>query len=64
MDDIHVNIYKGEAFESRFSLKYQENGTYKLDHPQADPDRVFTLIDGNINDMVMYALMNLSNKKG
>ena len=64
MEDIHVNIYKGEAFESRISLRHQENGTYKLEHPSADTDSVFTLIDDNINDLVMYALMNISNKKG
>ena len=64
MGDINVNIYEGDAFEGRVTLKEIRTGVYKLDHPLADPDRIFQLIDNNINDMVLYALMHLSNRKG
>ena len=63
MPDIHVNIYEGEGFEGRISLIDQGNSTYKLDHPLADPDRIFIRNGDDINDMVLFALMHLSNRK-
>ena len=63
MADIHVNIYEGEAFEGRISLIDQGNSTYKLDHPLADPDRIFVRNGDNINEMVLFALMHLSTRK-
>jgi hypothetical protein len=62
MPDIHVNIYEGEAFEGRISLIDKGNGVYKLDHPLADPDRVFLRNGDDVNEMILYALMHLSNK--
>lgn len=64
MGDIFVNIYEGDAFEGRVTLRETKPGIYKLDHPLADPDRIFQRIDDNINDIVLYALMHLSNQKG
>lgn len=64
MADIHVNIYEGEAFEGRISLIDQGNSTYKLDDPLADPDRIFVRNGDNINEMVLFALMHLSTRKG
>jgi len=63
MADIHVNIYEGDAFEGRISLKEIQPGVYKLDDPIADPDRVFLRNGDNINDMIMYAMIHLSNKR-
>jgi hypothetical protein len=63
MADIYVSIYEGEAFEGQVSLIDQGNNTYKLDDPLADPDRIFIRIDDDINDMVLFALMHLSNRK-
>ena len=63
MPDIHVNIYEGDGFEGRISLIDQGNSTYKLDHPLADPDRIFIRNGDDINDMVLFAFMHLSNRK-
>jgi len=64
MGDIHVNIYEGDAFEGRISLKEVQPGIYKLDDPLADPERYFLRNgDENVNEIVMYAIMHLSNRK-
>ena len=62
MGDIHVNIYEDSAFEGRITLKEINPGVYKLDDPFADPDRIF-LRNGDINSMVMYALMHLGLRR-
>ena len=64
MSDIHVNIYEGEAFEGRISLKEVQPGVYKLDSPLADPERIFLRNGDDVNEIVLYALMHLSNQKG
>jgi len=64
MGDIHVNIYEGEAFEGRISLKEVQPGVYKLDSPLADPERIFLRNGDDVNEIVLYALMHLSNQKG
>jgi len=63
MSDIHVNIYEGDAFEGRITLKEVNPGIYKIDSPIADPDRIFIRNGGSVNEIVMYALMHLSNKE-
>jgi hypothetical protein len=62
MSDIHVNIYEGSAFEGRIDLIEQSDGTYRLDHPKADPCRIFIKTD-NINEMVLFALMHLNTRE-
>jgi hypothetical protein len=64
MGDIYVNIYEDSAFEGRITLKEINPGVYKLDHPSADPDRIFLRNGSNVNEMVMYALMHLGLRKG
>lgn len=63
MGDIFVNIYEGDAFEGRITLRETNPGIYKLDDPKADPDRYFLRNGDDINDMVLYALMHLSTRK-
>ena len=63
MSDINVNIYEGDAFESRITLKEVNPGIYKIDNPIADTDRIFIRNGSNVNEIVMYALMHLSNKE-
>lgn len=63
MGDINVNIYEGEAFESRITLKEINPGIYKIDSPIADPDRIFIRNGDDVKELAMYALMHLSNKE-
>lgn len=64
MADFHVNIYEGEAFEGRVTLRETQPGIYKLDHPLADPERYFLHEKGDdVNEMIMYALMHINNRK-
>lgn len=64
MGDIHVNIYEGDAFEGRITLKEINPGVYKIDDPLADPDRIFLRNEeSDISDIAMYALMHLGLRK-
>jgi hypothetical protein len=63
MGDIYVNIYEGDAFEGRITLKEINPGVYKLDDPKADPDRIFLRNGDDPKEMIMYAIMHLSNRK-
>jgi hypothetical protein len=64
MGDIYVNIYEGDAFEKRITLKEINPGVYKLDDPSADPDRIFLRNGSDVSEIVMYALMHLGLRKG
>jgi hypothetical protein len=60
MGDIHVNIYEESEFEGRISLIEQTDGTYKLDHHLADPDRIFYKNGNNIIDLLSNAFTHLT----
>lgn len=63
MSDIHVKIYEmdgGSDYNEEIILKDQHDGIFKLDHPKADPKRIFIRQNGDsIQDLAYFALTHL-----
>lgn len=64
MSDIRIRIQEGSSI-GVFNLIDQKDGSYKLDHPLADPDRIFykNSKPDATEDLVLYALMHLCTRK-
>jgi len=63
MTDIYIRIHEGESFEGQLTLKDQGDGTYRLNHPNADPNRIFYKENEDLIDLASNALMHLNVQK-
>ncbi len=61
--NIHVTIKEDGETGNEITLKEVNPGVYKINHPNADPNRIFLRNGIDINELVMYALIHLNIKK-